>query len=182
MMTIRKMNLFFIFHLSWPHYCSRLTLLAAVAVGLFLATQVGILREYDTLGFGSSSSSSSSSLDMPRQSTIHNPNNKGVASRSVTLPQRLLHRYQLEHSHQVLVRENQTDKASFRRRRFLMAPYHCPFSVGNVFHEVMGFAIVAMVTNRTLLWFYKDAKSCNQRFRKPSWCIGIQPKEDCDAL
>jgi hypothetical protein len=61
--------------------------------------------------------------------------------------------YQRWHSHQSLLDQPQD-------RSFVVGYYSCPNQAGNRLHDFMNSLIIAIATNRTLLWKYYDKETC----------------------
>jgi hypothetical protein len=62
--------------------------------------------------------------------------------------------YQRWHSHQSLLDQPP------HNRTFVVGYYYCPNQAGNRLHDFMNFLIVAIVTNRTLLWKHYGKETC----------------------
>jgi hypothetical protein len=61
--------------------------------------------------------------------------------------------YKQRHGHESLLRHPEN-------RTFVVGYYSCPYQAGNRLHDFMNALIVAIVTNRTLLWKYYDKETC----------------------
>jgi hypothetical protein len=61
--------------------------------------------------------------------------------------------YKQRHGHESLLRHPEN-------RTFVVGYYSCPDQAGNRLHDFMNALIVAIVTNRTLLWKYYDKETC----------------------
>jgi hypothetical protein len=83
--------------------------------------------------------------------------------------------YKRWHSHQSLIQQPEN-------RQFVIGYYSCPLQAGNRLHDFWNSMIVAIVTNRTLLWKYSDEETCliaNKGY-DPKVCEHGYSEKDCD--
>lgn len=79
-------------------------------------------------------------------------------------PQRALQRYVSWHSNTSLALDYDKNgdfvDSNNNNRSFVVGYYSCPIQAGNRLHDFWNSLIVAIVTNRTLLWKYNDPETC----------------------
>ena len=81
-------------------------------------------------------------------------------------PQQILQQYIEWHSNASLTHDYQQtgvfgiDRHTNDERFFMVGYYSCPMQAGNRLHDFWNSFIVAIVTNRTLLWKYYDPETC----------------------
>jgi hypothetical protein len=95
-------------------------------------------------------------------------------------PLRVFERYKHYHSQESFLRE---DLAANNRRQFIIGYYSCPLQAGNRLHDFWNSLIVAMLTNRTLLWKIMDTVTClaTNHGYDPKVCTHNRTKQDCSA-
>jgi hypothetical protein len=71
-------------------------------------------------------------------------------------------------------------------RTFAIAYYACPLQAGNRMHHYMNDLMLAMATNRTMLWKYWDRESCLQLGSKYDQSVcrssAMSTEEDCNGI
>lgn len=101
-------------------------------------------------------------------------------------PLQALERYKAQHSQAIMLSESPADAV---HRRYAIGYYSCPFQAGNRLHHFFNAMIWAIVTNRTLLWKYYDAKTCrlvSQRRSQPHHdrqiCLVANTEAECEVV
>jgi len=96
-------------------------------------------------------------------------------------PLQALRQYIESHSQTSLIHQS-------NRRKFVLGYYQCPYAAGNRIHEFLNALILAMLTNRTLLWKYYDAAACREYDLKDHRGVQLRncreqnSMEDCDSI
>eukprot|EP00977_Amphora_coffeiformis_P008186 scaffold1828_cov169-Amphora_coffeaeformis.AAC.25 len=79
-------------------------------------------------------------------------------------------RWKAQHSTQTLREETPSDR---KTRKFLLGQFSCPRQAGNLVHDFNTALLMAIVTNRTLVWDYYNYH--------PAWNLDNQ-RENCDLI
>ena len=114
------------------------------------------------------------------ESTSPKANTQG---RFRTEPQILFDEYKQQHSHESLLRDNETN--SLHHRSYILGVYTCPYQAGNRLHDFTAAVVAAILTNRTLLWKYYDPDTCSAlgNFSKTGlWCGHLGSYEECHQI
>ena len=88
-------------------------------------------------------------------------------------PERVLEMYISQHSLDVL-RAATTNLSDVMDRKFIVGRYSCPDYAGNLLHDFVDSLLIAMLSNRTLLWYFdtnpvNNLSACNELLRVASW-------------
>uniref|UniRef100_A0A7S3P6Z7 Uncharacterized protein n=1 Tax=Amphora coffeiformis TaxID=265554 RepID=A0A7S3P6Z7_9STRA len=90
------------------------------------------------------------------------------------LPEQVLEQYKAQHSVDVLRSEAVTqDPALGTERKFIVGHYYCPDRAGNFLHDFADALLMAMLSNRTLVWKFADDQNYSPATNR---------KADCDKI
>jgi hypothetical protein len=100
------------------------------------------------------------------------PYQSPVSQADTFAPERVFEAYKALHSVDVL--RSISNHSLDHGRTFMLGMYSCPDDVGNQIHELTSSLLLAMVTNRTLLWNFKlfhnnNRDECDQILHMASW-------------
>ena len=90
-------------------------------------------------------------------------------------PLKVFQEYMAQHSAQALRDESLRDESiqGRKHRKFLLGSYSCPREAGVMMHDFTTALLIAIVTNRTLLWRYHNPH--------PAWKVQNR-QENCDKI
>jgi hypothetical protein len=93
--------------------------------------------------------------------------------------------FQKWHSKNALSMEvQQQPQHNSTSRKFIVGYYSCPNQAGNRLHDFWNALIVAIITNRTLLWKYYDQSTCLQAHKgyNPLICEVANTEQECAQI
>lgn len=141
-------------------------------------------------------SATSRLIDIPAESHCQQPD-KGVElvqqqqqqdeEQTITQPHAILQQYKTWHSVDTLRTET---TAQLQQRRFAVAYYSCPLQAGNRLHHFLNSLLLAIITNRTVLYQYLDAPTCRYHqavqtqilWQDQKICKAANQQADCDQV